>query len=333
MTSATAIQDEIARTDVQHALDVQCPRCTCHLGQIPNPEKDSDACFFCSLCGFELACVSGIWNALPQEREKYFGQFVSQYQTVRAAEGRGSPESKYYLQLPYHDVTGRNSWQWSIRAKSFRYLQHAILPSLETRCTSSLNVLDLGAGNGWLSYRIALCGHYPVAVDLLINSSDGLGSAVHFGRKLRVLFPRFRAELDHLPFCDSQFDVAIFNASFHYSEDYERTLAEAARCLRPSGVIIIADTPWYSNDASGSQMLAERHSAFESRYGFASNSIASLEYLTDQRLKQLEQRFEIRWQIHSPFYGMRWAMRPWLAKLRRKREPSRFRIYVATVCK
>ena len=136
-----------------------------------------------------------------------------------------------------------------------------------------------------------LRGHLPVAVDLLLNPFDGLGAAEHYQRRVPGLFPRFRAELDRLPFADGQFDIAIFNASFHYSEDYTRTLAEALRCLRRPGKMIIADTPWYTRQQSGEAMLQERRTFFKAMYGFASNSLPSLEFLTDDRLEALEKEF------------------------------------------
>ena len=190
-------------------------------------------------------------------------------------------------------------------------------------------VLDLGAGNGWLSYRLALAGFRPVAVDLLTNDYDGLGAASHFQSELPELFPRFQAELACLPFQDSEFAAAVFNASFHYAEDFSRSLGEALRCVKPGGLVVIADTPWYSRDESGQAMLAERRDLFLRKYGTASDSIACLEYLTDQRLRALAEQFSISWQILYPWYGWRWAMRPLLAKVQGRREPSRFRIYVA----
>jgi SAM-dependent methyltransferase len=256
---------------------------------------------------------------------------MQEYQIVRAAEGRGSENPGYYLALPYRDLSGRNQGQWTIRAKSFRYIERRILPAMEAAHPGGMKVLDLGAGNGWMSYRLALRGHRPVAVELLTNDRDGLGATVHFKRKLPLLFERVQAEQERLPFADSQFHAAIFNASFHYSENYEATLGEAIRCLAPRGTVVIADTAWYSRDESGQQMLAERQRAFAERYGFPSDGIDSLEYLTDERLSSLEKRFGLRWQVHSPFYGVRWAARPWLAKIKGKREPSRFRIYVAEV--
>ena len=48
---------------------------------------------------------------------------------------------------------------------------------LPERTERALRILDLGAGNGWMSYRLALQGHLPIAVDLLTNDRDGLGAA------------------------------------------------------------------------------------------------------------------------------------------------------------
>jgi SAM-dependent methyltransferase len=180
-----------------------------------------------------------------------------------------------------------------------------------------------------MSFRLALAGYQPFAVDLLVNDRDGLGAAAHYQKRLPMLFPRFQADATHLPFQDEQFDAVIFNASFHYSEDYAVTLREAFRCVRKGGMVILSDTPWYSREESGRQMVSERRAAFCQCYGTASDSIRSLEYLTNERLRILENHLSIQWTIHSPHYGIKWAMRPLLAKLRRKREPSRFRIYAA----
>ena len=97
--------------------------------------------------------------------------------------------------------------------------------------------------------------------------------------------------------------------------------------------MLIADTPWYSDERSGARMLEERRTLFIRRYGFPSDELHSLEFLTDQRLGVLEQRFHIQWHTHSPFYGVRWHMRPLVARLRGTRKPSRFRIYSAKVVK
>ena len=268
-----------------------------------------------------------IVHALPPERAAHYAQFMADYAGIRAAEGRGSDESAFYLGLPYNDATGRNNAQWYIRARSYDYLATRILEQIAP--DRGAKILDLGAGNCWMSYRLALAGHSPVALDLLTNDQDGLGAAFHYRSRVPYLFPRFEAELTHLPFQDGQFDAVIFNASFHYSEDYQATLREALRCVKHNGLVIVSDTPWYAREESGGQMILERRASFARRYGTSSDSIKSLEYLTPDRLRGLEERLSVQWNAYSPWYGFKWAMRPLMAKLRGKREPSRFRIYIA----
>jgi SAM-dependent methyltransferase len=314
-------------------LRMQCPQCGGGLGTLRQNEFPPEFLLSCTGCLFQMLNEHGIWKALPENRAAHFERFLREYQTVREAEGRGSSRPEYYLALPYGDISGENQRQWNIRARTFDHLSGNILAELESRNPGQLNILDLGAGNGWLSYRLGIRGHLPVAVDLNTSSLDGLAATVHYRQKLPRLFPCFQAELDHLPFVDNQFDLAVFNASFHYSENYENTLAEAIRCLRSGGSVIIADTAWYKHHESGRRMLTERKQAFTERFGFPSDAIASEEYLTDERLSALAEHFGLRWRRHSPSYGLRWSMRPLVAKLKGRREPSRFRIYVAEVAK
>ena len=296
-------------------LRLRCPRCSANLCA---PD--------CLKCGFALRSYDGIIDALPPVRGEHYAQFMEDYERIRVAEGRGSGRSDFYLALPFRDVSGRNSKHWRIRARTYGYLMKRILaPALPARAL----VLDLGAGNCWMSFRLALAGYRPVAVDLHANSYDGLGAAKHFQERLPNLFPRFRAELAHLPFQDEQFDAAVFNASFHYAEDAAAALGEAMRCVKPGAYLIIGDTPWYSCDESGREMVQERRRSFMERYGTASDSLGSVEFLTDERLQSLEELLRIRWTVYSPNYGIRWAMRPYLARARNRREPARFRIYVA----
>ena len=305
-------------------VPLRCPRCLSSIGCLP--AGDAVDCYTCKT---RLACERGIWKALLPERAARYARFVEDYECIRTAEGRGSTSADYYLALPFRDLSGLHSGQWTMRARTFRYIERKILPRITTVTHNRLRILDLGAGNGWMSYRLASQGHAPVAVDLLTNDQDGLGAARHFEQRLPVLFPRFQAEVDNLPFGDGYFDLVIFNSSFHYSENYEKTFAEALRCTRKSGMVLIADTPWYSDELNGRRMLEERRALFVKRFGFPSDELNSLEYLTDQRLDDLGKRFYLHWQIHEPYYGIRWQMRPLLAKLQRRRTPSRFRIYAA----
>ena len=98
----------------------------------------------------------GVWRTLSAARREQLAPFLAKYEEIREWEGRGSAHPAFYLALPFADLTGRFSGQWKIRARSFRYLQSKILPRLEREYGSRFRVLDIGAGNGWLSYRLAL---------------------------------------------------------------------------------------------------------------------------------------------------------------------------------
>jgi SAM-dependent methyltransferase len=266
----------------------------------------------------------GIWRFLTPEREAHFAQFTSEYQQVREAEGRGSIAAAYYRALPFADLSGRFTTDWSIRARSFDTLSKKVLQPLERAAHRPLLIVDLGAGNGWLSYRLAQRGHRVAAIDLLTNPQDGLGVHIHYD----AAFTPVQAEFDRLPFDAAQFDLAIFNASLHYAVDYTTTLREALRVLQPGGQIVVLDSPVYRSGESGAQMVREREAAFTEAYGFPSNALPSENYLTDQRLSDLTEALPVRWQFIQPFYGWHWRLRPLWARLRGRREPARFAVIV-----
>jgi SAM-dependent methyltransferase len=236
-------------------------------------------------------------------------RFLADYTKIRHAEGRGSTDAAYYRELPYRDLSGKNAAQWQIRARSFRYFERGILRGMERETGRPLRILDLGAGNGWMSWRLRLRGHSVVALDIFQDKRDGLGALSQYPLPLAGV----AAEFDFLPFGDASFDAVIFNSSFHYSADYRRTLREALRCLRPSGRLVIMDSPLYECRAHGELMRAERQ---------------SIEYLDRQTIEDLSRDLNIDCQIGTPWYGFRWALRPLRARLLRQRPPSKFVILV-----
>jgi len=315
---------QILTGELGHELQLKCPVCRAAMNGLDL--KDLSGTKTCLTCGFVLSSREGIWRALAPDRQERFRQFIDEYQKVRTLEGRGSSIPDFYLELPYSDITGNNCWQWKIRGGSFRFFEARVLPRMEPGEGRGLNVLDVGAGNCWMSYRLALRGHRPVALDLIDNAQDGLGAARHYFAHLPSPFVRFQAEMDHLPFGDHQFDLLIFNASFHYSEDYIPTVSEALRCLRRPGYLVIIDSPFYRREDSGRLMVMERRAAFTRKFGFPSDSVPSREYFTGETLTELAHAFQLSRRVEKPWHGLGWALRPIRARLLRQREPSQFLI-------
>lgn len=295
-----------------------CPRCRTTLDRSA-PDRVT-----CPQDGLEFRKVDGVWRFLLPESEAHYTRFIADYESVRRSEGRGSPSADYYRLLPFKDLSGRHRSDWRIRARSFNVLVKNVLTRLQAPLERSLRIIDLGAGNGWLSNRLSAQGDRVIAVDLLVNEQDGLGAWKHYEHS----FTPVQAEFNHLPIMDRFADAVIFNASFHYSENYAETLKEALRVLSSQGWIIILDSPVYRRAASGEKMVEEREAQFKEKYGFASDNLRSENFLTYTRLQELARELNLKWKFVTPFYGFRWMLRPILAGLSRRREPAKFRLLV-----
>jgi SAM-dependent methyltransferase len=272
----------------------------------------------CANCNATYPCEDGIWRFLPPRRAQHYAQFAREYLTVRREEGWGSPDASYYRALPWQDLSGRFVQLWRIRAASFKALLREVQPQS--------SVVDIGAGNGWLAYQLSLRGHDVAAVDVQTDPTDGLGAYRHYDAS----FTPIQAEFEHLPLMSAQIDLAVFNGSFHYATTFETTLAEALRVLKPGGRVAILDSPVYSSDASGRQMLIERQTRFQKTYGFASDALPTEGYLTPDRLDKLASATRLHWRIVRPFHGWRRTLQPYWARLRGARQPASFPVILGT---
>jgi SAM-dependent methyltransferase len=264
----------------------------------------------------------GIWRCLLPGRKEYYAQFLSEYDAVRTTEGRGSHEPAYYQALPFSDLTGRFRQDWRLRSRTFRTFIDRVLAPLENNRSGPLRILDLGAGNGWLSNRLAQRGHALAALDLRTGQLDGLGALRHYNLPILAV----QAEFDRLPFPRGEFDLLVFNASLHYSTDYRVTLQASLGVLNPTGQLAILDTPFYNKPESGQAMVRERQENFRHEYGFPSDSLPSENFLTAGKLESLRQDLHLDWCRIQPFWGLSWLLKPWRARLRGRREPANFPI-------
>lgn len=302
------------------AFNFACPRCRGTLTAV------SQAAYRCPVDDLTFTCEAGIWRFLLPERAAYFHQFMQEYETVRQAEGWGGPTAAYYRTLPFV-TTGAHREIWHIRARSYQTLQAQVVEPMMKARARPLHILDMGAGNGWLSNRLALAGHQVAAIDLLTNAHDGLG----VWRQYEAAFTAVQAEFDYLPLAPIQADLLIYNGALHYAASYETTLREGLRVLRADGQVVIMDTPIYRDGGSGQQMVQERQQQFQQAFGFTGNATPHENFLTFARLAALAEKVGLRWRFIQPTYGWRWAARPWLARLRRRREPATFALVVGQV--
>ena len=244
-----------------------------------------------------------------------FDQFLTSYQTVRRAEGWGARTAAYYRNLPLVSPTDPQRKIWRVRAASFRALLRTI--------STPRRVLDVGAGNGWLTYQLARRGHAVAAVDVNDDPLDGLGAFGNYPLALKG----YRANFSTLPFDAAQFDCVIFNASLHYARDLSATTAEALRVLAPAGMIVVMASPLYRHAESGRAMFADKAREIKGRLGVdIANDVIG--FLTFTNFESLSRAFALNWRWIEPWVTLHWATRLWWARLRGDREPARFGLMI-----
>jgi SAM-dependent methyltransferase len=259
-------------------------------------------------------------------------EFATAYSLHRQAEGRALSDEEL-LSLPWL-TTGPQAGQWAVRAKTYEAFVDRLLEPLSHEFSRPLTVLDLGAGNGWLSYRVAGRGHRAIALDIRGDSIEGLGTSEIFQDRCPGRIEPIVASFDAVPLPDDLVDIAVFNASLHYATDLGKVLGKAARVTRPGGRIAILDSPFYPSEADGLAMQAEKQKLAAAMFGERAAPLTGLpfiEFLTRDRLAAASAGLGLAWTRHRVSYPPRHELRPLIARLRGRRRPSRFDLWVADV--
>ena len=111
-------------------------------------------------------------------------------------------------------------------------------------------VVDVGSGGGWAARYLRDAD--VIAIDLLdVGSPWALG---------------VRGDMSHLPLQDGVADGILFAASLHYGS-LDEVLLEAARVLRVDGLLVVVDSPIYS-DSAGQVQAAARSAAYYLKSGY-----------------------------------------------------------------
>jgi len=224
----------------------RCPGCAGPMAR----ERPATA-IVCPGCGHRYPVRDGVATLLGAEELCAHAPFLDHYRRVRRAE-RWEVGASAIAALPYPAADSPHAALWRRRAASYR----ALLRILAAR-GPRLRILDLGAGNCWLAWRLAGLGHSVEALDINDDPAHGLRAAMglpQISGSLRLV----RASQERIPFADRQFDAVIAAASLHYARDLPRTVAEATRVLRPGGLLVLLDTPLYRDASVGESRAASQ---------------------------------------------------------------------------
>jgi ubiquinone/menaquinone biosynthesis C-methylase UbiE len=136
--------------------------------------------------------------------------------------------------------------QFGSRAEAYlNSAVHARSPDLDALVTlmkerPQVRVLDLGCGGGHVAFNVAPLVREVVAYDL----SPEMLAIVAREAKERGLdnVTTERGAVESLPFEDGSFDVVLSRFSAHHWSDLDAGLREAARVVKPGGMVAIVDT-------------------------------------------------------------------------------------------
>jgi SAM-dependent methyltransferase len=295
-----------------------CPECGSALASLT---QNGDDRVGCARCDCSYGRVDGIWRFLRPARQSQLEAFVRQYRAIREQEGRRSVPPAYYRNLPSVPAGDPHEDDWRIRQETFRHLLGHVLAA----GAQPSRVLDLGAGSGWLSHRLATLGHQVAAVDAIDDDADGLGAVRHYASPIVAV----QADFDALPFVPHQFDLVVFNGSLHYSPDPATTLARAHRMLDSGGTLVVMDSPMFQVERDGAAMAADLVRRFASEFGLTEIIQRGSGYLTFGGLARIAATLSLASRFVPSRGPLVWRMRRRLARLRLGRQPASFGLWMA----
>ena len=164
--------------------------------------------------------------------------------------------------------------------------------------------VDLGAGEGILSYLVARRGYQSIAVEL---SATILHSATVFQAGLeresansQTTMRLWVANIYDLPLETASVDFVTIKQVIHHLEDVDGLMNEVSRVLKPNGVVYILWEPFYWSIPVLRQLAVERERAVELPLGIHHiyHAYGTYKSVFDRWL--VSPRIETEYQIKKP---------------------------------
>ena len=171
--------------------------------------------------------------------------FSAQYYLLRKKEGRIYSDVEV-SRLPVIDQQHQYYKEWEVRKNSSDRLKKYL-----TAKRRPLRILEIGAGNGWLSAKLS--GIYSSHVTGIDINAEELSQAKRVFSQIENLH-FFNCTLQDEPVNNQQFDIIVFAASIQYFRSLRTVLSNALSHLETGGEIHIVDTHFYhANDVNAAK--------------------------------------------------------------------------------
>ena len=105
------------------------------------------------------------------------------------------------------------------------------------------NILDLGCGNGWLSYKMALLQQQVVGVDVNLLELEQAEQCLQGLPNTKLIL----GDIFKIPF-EEKFSIIVMNAAFQYFPKPQDLIRRLLTLLSTDGEIHIMDSPIYKKE-------------------------------------------------------------------------------------
>lgn len=179
--------------------------------------------------------------------------FQESYLRLRASEGRMYTDDEL-RSLPFPETSNRHYSEWKLRAASMLRLTRYL------KAKKIRNILEVGAGNGWLSAQMA--SRIPARVTACdVNSSELQQGLRVFGRYGQIQFAQGDIRSGFLE--GRKFQAVVFASSLQYFSSVDEIVEAANGCLADGGEIHILDTPLYETETEKQNAMQRSITYFE----------------------------------------------------------------------
>ena len=171
--------------------------------------------------------------------------FENLYIELREKEGRIYSDEQVAL-LPDIPGTHAHYTEWMIRKESSQKLLRWL-----KKKKKSIDILEIGCGNGWLAHQLAtIPSSMVIGTDINFYEIQQAARVFQNISNLHFIYTSGNPEV----FKEKRFDVVIFAAAIQYFESFRDTIQTTMTFLRDDGEIHILDSPFYS----GMEVLAAK---------------------------------------------------------------------------
>lgn len=202
---------------------LRCPACSAGL-------RPGDG--LCTGCGRPFELGPGRLDLLADDARAHADRFAQRYRELRRKEGWAGSNGQ-------EDPDRADPRLWTRRVEAVRGA--AALLEGELSGSDRPVVGDIGAGGGWATRFFASA--HVVAFDLLEVPSEPVAAVA------------VRADMRRLPVRDGVLDGLLYTAAIHYAAIGE-AIQEAARVLRPDGLLVAIESPMYPGPRAAARAAA-----------------------------------------------------------------------------